>query len=241
MELGSAKFSGKQRIEPFNEEVTIQFDAVDAMRTVYLSEGSAVIPVLSVYDFHLPFTLRYLHEAIYGENSSCAGRALRNIIIVQAADLIKDRVNLKGFYRRSCVGSELVDWLLEHCPFVQCRSMAIGVWQLLLDMGIMSSVDQHLYFQDTYVFYQFSSDECSYLYCEFEREEEWQNGVKLLLQLVPLLPSRAGICELSHQKIEDPEESSDEILARLTSAVQRELAAVIALKARKSGYQNAAF
>nr|XP_058930022.1 rap guanine nucleotide exchange factor 5 isoform X1 [Kogia breviceps] len=155
---------------------------------------------------------------IYGENSSCAGRALRNIIIVQAADLIKDRVNLKGFYRRSCVGSELVDWLLEHCPLVQCRSMAIGVWQLLLDMGIMSSVDQHLCFQDTYVFYQFSSDECSYLYCEFEREEAWQNGVKLLLQLVPLLPTRAGICELSHQKIEDSEESSHEILCRLTSA-----------------------
>uniref|UniRef100_A0A8C5VF19 Rap guanine nucleotide exchange factor 5 n=1 Tax=Microcebus murinus TaxID=30608 RepID=A0A8C5VF19_MICMU len=116
--------------------------------------------------------------------------------------------------------------------------MAVGVWQLLLDMGIMISVDQHLYFQDTYVFYQFSSDECSYLYCEFEREEEWQNGVKLLLQLVPLIPSRAGICELSHQKIEDPEESSDEILARLTSAVQRELAAVIALKARKSAIEQ---
>ncbi|XP_030894403.1 rap guanine nucleotide exchange factor 5 isoform X2 [Leptonychotes weddellii] len=139
---------------------------------------------------------------------------------------------------RSCVGSELVDWLLEHCPFVQCRSMAIGVWQLLLDMGIMLSVDQNLYFQDTYVFYQFSSDECSYLYCEFEREEEWQNGVKLLLQLVPLIPARAGICELSHQKMEDSEESSDEILARLTSAVQRELAAVIALKARKSAIEQ---
>uniref|UniRef100_A0A8C0JMD3 Rap guanine nucleotide exchange factor 5 n=1 Tax=Canis lupus dingo TaxID=286419 RepID=A0A8C0JMD3_CANLU len=116
--------------------------------------------------------------------------------------------------------------------------MAIGVWQLLLDMGIMLSVDQNLYFQDTYVFYQFSSDECSYLYCEFEREEEWQNGVKLLLQLVPLIPARAGICELSHQKIEDSEESSDEILARLTSAVQRELAAVIALKARKSAIEQ---
>ncbi|KAM4874204.1 rap guanine nucleotide exchange factor 5 isoform 1-T1 [Thomomys bottae] len=181
--------------------------------------------------------LEHAPSQIYGENSSCAGRALRNIIIVQAADLVKDRVNLKGFYRKSCVGSELVDWLLEHCPFVQCRSMAIGVWQLLLDMGIMSSVDQHLYFQDTYVFYQFSSDECSYLYCEFEREEEWQNGVKLLLQLVPLIPARAG-CELSHQKLEDPEESSDEILARLTSAVQRELAAVIALKARKSAVEQ---
>ncbi|XP_036992178.2 rap guanine nucleotide exchange factor 5 [Artibeus jamaicensis] len=182
--------------------------------------------------------LEHTSSQIYGENSSCAGRALRNIIIVQAADLIKDRVNLKGFYRRSCVGSELVDWLLEHCPFVQCRSMAVGVWQLLLDMGIMSSVDQHVYFQDTYVFYQFSSDECSYLYCEFEREDEWQNGVRLLLQLVPLLPSRAGLCELSPQKIEDSEESSDEILARLTSAVQRELAAVIALRAKKSAIEQ---
>uniref|UniRef100_A0A8C2ML50 Rap guanine nucleotide exchange factor (GEF) 5 n=1 Tax=Cricetulus griseus TaxID=10029 RepID=A0A8C2ML50_CRIGR len=182
--------------------------------------------------------LEHSPSQIYGENSSCAGRALRNIIIVQGADLVKDRVNLKGFYRRSCVGSELVDWLLEHCPFVQCRSMAIGVWQLLLDMGIMSSVDQHLYFQDNYVFYQFSSEECSYLYCEFEREEEWQNGVKLLLQLVHLIPARAGICDLSHQKVEDSEESSDEILARLTSAVQRELAAVIALKARKSAIEQ---
>ncbi|KAM5271910.1 rap guanine nucleotide exchange factor 5 isoform 2-T2 [Ctenodactylus gundi] len=178
--------------------------------------------------------LEHTPSQIYGENSSCAGRALRNIIIVQAADLVKDRVNLKGFYRRSCVGSELVDWLLEHCPFVPCRAMAIGVWQLLMDMGIMSSVDQHLYFQDTYVFYQFSSDECNYLYCEFEREEGWQNGVKLLLQLVPLLPAS----ELAHQKIEDSEESSDEILARLTSAVQRELAAVIALKARKSALEQ---
>lgn len=47
--------------------------------------------------------------------------------------------------RRSCVGSELVDWLLEHCPFVQCRSMAIGVWQLLLDMGIMLSGQYYMF------------------------------------------------------------------------------------------------
>nr|XP_045720543.1 rap guanine nucleotide exchange factor 5 isoform X3 [Mirounga angustirostris] len=38
--------------------------------------------------------------------------------------------------------------------------------------------------------------------------------------------------------MEDSEESSDEILARLTSAVQRELAAVIALKARKSAIEQ---
>ncbi|XP_019390016.1 PREDICTED: rap guanine nucleotide exchange factor 5 [Crocodylus porosus] len=171
---------------------------------------------------------------IYGESSSCAGRALRNIFTVQASDLIKDRVYVTGICRRSCIGSQLVDWLLQHCPFVKYRSTAVGVWQLLLDMGIVLSVDRELCFQDTYAFYQFSADECTYLFCEFERDEGWQNGVKLLLQLVPLTPPRITACNLPDQKIEDAAETEAEILARLTSAVQRELAAVIALKARKS-------
>ncbi|NXR33656.1 RPGF5 factor, partial [Zosterops hypoxanthus] len=171
---------------------------------------------------------------IYGESSSCAGRALRNIFTLQASDLIKDRVYLTGICRRSCVGSELVDWLLEQCPFVKCRSTAAGVWQLLLDMGIILSVDRQLYFQDSQAFYQFSADECTYLFCEFEKEEAWKNGVKLLLQLLPLSPPRIDMCNLPDQKIEDTAETNAEILARLTSAVQRELAAVIALKARKS-------
>ncbi|NXF35776.1 RPGF5 factor, partial [Nyctibius bracteatus] len=172
---------------------------------------------------------------IYGESSSCAGRALRNIFTLQASNLIKDRVYPTGICRRSCVGSELVDWLLEQCPFVKCRSTAAGVWQLLLDMGIILSVDRQLYFQDTHAFYQFSADECTYLFCEFEKEEGWKNGVKLLLQLLPLSPPRIDMCNLPDQKIEDTAETNAEILARLTSAVQRELAAVIALKARKSG------
>ncbi|NXD25080.1 RPGF5 factor, partial [Spelaeornis formosus] len=171
---------------------------------------------------------------IYGESSSCAGRALRNIFTLQASDLIKDRVYLTGICRRSCVGSELVDWLLEQCPFVKCRSTAVGVWQLLLDMGIILSVDRQLYFQDSHAFYQFSADECTYLFCEFEKEEAWKNGVKLLLQLLPLSPPTIDMCSLPDQKIEDTAETNAEILARLTSAVQRELAAVIALKARKS-------
>ncbi|EMP29852.1 Rap guanine nucleotide exchange factor 5 [Chelonia mydas] len=165
--------------------------------------------------------------------------------------VIRDCYNMKYVAEcgKSCVGSELVDWLLEHCPFVKCRSTAVGVWQLLLDMGIVLSgqcygnksyhVDRQLYFQDTHVFYQFSADECTYLFCEFERDEGWQNGVKLLLQLVPLTSPRAAICNLPGQKIEDTAETNAEILARLTSAVQKELAAVIALKARKSAvYQN---
>uniref|UniRef100_A0A8C0EMH8 Rap guanine nucleotide exchange factor 5 n=1 Tax=Bubo bubo TaxID=30461 RepID=A0A8C0EMH8_BUBBB len=162
--------------------------------------GRRINPCLSQFSISL-------FIQIYGESSSCAGRALRNIFTLQASDLIKDRAYLTGICRRSCVGSELVDWLLEQCPFVKCRSTAVGVWQLLLDMGIILSVDRQLYFQDTHAFYQFSADECTYLFCEFEKEEGWKNGVKLLLQLLPLSPPRIDI----------------------------ELAAVIALKARKSG------
>ncbi|XP_010146030.1 PREDICTED: rap guanine nucleotide exchange factor 5-like, partial [Eurypyga helias] len=161
---------------------------------------------------------RLAEEKIYGESSSCAGRALRNIFTLQASDLIKDRVYLTGICRRSCVGSELVDWLLEQCPFVKCRSTAVGVWQLLLDMGIILSVDRQLYFQDAHAFYQFSADECTYLFCEFEKEEGWKNGVKLLLQLLPLSPPRIDMCNLPDQKIEDTAETNAEILARLTSA-----------------------
>ncbi|XP_053266420.1 rap guanine nucleotide exchange factor 5 [Podarcis raffonei] len=171
---------------------------------------------------------------IYGEGASCAGRALRNVFILQASDLMKDRMSLMGLCRRSCIGSELVDWLLKRCPFIKSRSTAAGIWQLLLNMRIVLSVDKQIYFQDKYVFYQFSADECTYLFCEYERDDGWKNGVKLLLQLVPVIPPRINTCNLSNRKIEDTTETNAEILSRLTSAVQRELAAVLAIKARKS-------
>ncbi|XP_044300019.1 rap guanine nucleotide exchange factor 5-like isoform X2 [Varanus komodoensis] len=59
---------------------------------------------------------------IYGESASCAGRALRNVFILQASDLLKDRMSLMGL----------------------CRSTAAGVWQLLLNMGIVLSGHREL-------------------------------------------------------------------------------------------------
>uniref|UniRef100_A0A8C8S1R0 Uncharacterized protein n=1 Tax=Pelusios castaneus TaxID=367368 RepID=A0A8C8S1R0_9SAUR len=81
------------------------------------------------------------------------------------------------------------------------------------------TVDRQICFQDTHVFYQFSADECTYLFCEFERDEGWQNGVKLLLQLLPLTSSR----------------TINDMLCLVDITYFLELAAVIALKARKSG------
>uniref|UniRef100_A0A8C5WH99 Rap guanine nucleotide exchange factor 5 n=1 Tax=Leptobrachium leishanense TaxID=445787 RepID=A0A8C5WH99_9ANUR len=176
---------------------------------------------------------------LYGESIACAGRALRNALKSQAADLIRDRMYLTCMCRKSCVGSELVDWLLQECPFVQCRYTAAGIWQTLLKLGILLSVDKQLCFQDAYVFYQFSSSECPERVCEFGRDTGWLMAVKLLKQLAPLAPLTSNLCDMSAEKLESATDANSKILqiqalARLTSAVQRELAAVIALKARKS-------
>ncbi|TRY72897.1 hypothetical protein DNTS_021712, partial [Danionella cerebrum] len=97
---------------------------------------------------------------------------------------------LRGPLLRSYVGVELVQWLLEQCVSVQCRSMAVRVWQVLMELGILHSVDQRLVFEDSNSYYQFSFEECEAQACEFRNEDEWQNGVRLLLQLVPYVQFR---------------------------------------------------
>ncbi|OCT74082.1 hypothetical protein XELAEV_18033044mg [Xenopus laevis] len=161
---------------------------------------------------------------LYGESVSCAGRALRNAVRSQTPELIRDRMYLTCICRKSCVGSELVDWLLQHCPFVQCRYTAASIWQILLKLGILLSVDKQLCFQDAYVFYQFSSEECGNAACEFGREKGWLMGVRLLKQLVPLVPLTSNMCDVSAEKLDHSNEANNKILqiqalARLTSAV----------------------
>uniref|UniRef100_A0A8C0YDB0 Rap guanine nucleotide exchange factor 5 n=2 Tax=Cyprinus carpio TaxID=7962 RepID=A0A8C0YDB0_CYPCA len=167
----------------------------------------------------------------------CAGRALRNAFLSHGPYPAKDKIHLARIIRRSYVGVELVQWLLEQCVSVQCRLMASRVWQVLLELGILHSVDQRLVFEDSNTYYQFSFEECDAQGCEFRNEEEWQNGVRLLLQLVPYVQFR-----VVSPPEEDPERKRDicseilqmKALERLTSTVQNELAAALARKAKKS-------
>lgn len=41
--------------------------------------------------------------------------------------------------RRSYVGVELVQWLCEQCVYVRCRTTAVRVWQVLLELGVLLS------------------------------------------------------------------------------------------------------
>uniref|UniRef100_A0A8C9QXN5 Rap guanine nucleotide exchange factor 5 n=1 Tax=Scleropages formosus TaxID=113540 RepID=A0A8C9QXN5_SCLFO len=53
--------------------------------------------------------------------------------------------------------------------------------------------DHRISFEDSNTYYQFSFEECHAKTCEFQDEGEWQNGVRLLLQLVPYVPVQTGM------------------------------------------------
>ncbi|XP_072365318.1 rap guanine nucleotide exchange factor 5 isoform X1 [Scyliorhinus torazame] len=178
---------------------------------------------------------------IYSETICCAGRALRNNFVTQAPHLVKDRVTNKGKCKSSCVGFEMVDWLLDQCPFIYPRSKAEGIWQILAELGIVSSVmGKQEDFHDKDIFYQFSDDECDVLVCPFGKEEEWKNGVRLLGHLVPYIQSRTNLQITSEKRsAEEKIVPCDEVLqiqalALLSATVKKELVAAIASKGETS-------
>jgi hypothetical protein len=40
-------------------------------------------------------------------------------------------------YRQCCSGKDLVDWLMKLNKCLQSRSQAVGMWQVLVDEGII--------------------------------------------------------------------------------------------------------
>ncbi|KAL0962041.1 hypothetical protein UPYG_G00334960 [Umbra pygmaea] len=168
----------------------------------------------------------------------CAGRAVRNAFLSHGPYPAKDKIHLARIIRRSYVGVELVQWLCEQCVYVRCRSMAARVWQVLLELGILLSVDQRVVFGDSNSYYQFSFEECQSAACEFcgLEKEAWPEAVRLLLQLVPYVQFRTGSEEDSEGNRDVCGDSFLQMkaLERLTSTVQNELAAALAHKARKA-------
>lgn len=41
-------------------------------------------------------------------------------------------------FRQCCVGTELVDWMMQQSPCVHSRSQAVGMWQVLLEEGVLN-------------------------------------------------------------------------------------------------------
>uniref|UniRef100_A0A8C2EY32 Rap guanine nucleotide exchange factor (GEF) 4 n=1 Tax=Cyprinus carpio TaxID=7962 RepID=A0A8C2EY32_CYPCA len=119
-----------------------------------------------------------------------ASKVLRNTILSRAPHIIRDRKYHLKTYRRCCMGTELVDWLMQHTSCVHSRVQAVGMWQVLLEEGVLNHVDQELSFQDKYLFYRFLEDESEDAPLPTEEEkkesdEELQDTLLLLSQIGP--------------------------------------------------------
>uniref|UniRef100_A0A8C8F4K1 Rap guanine nucleotide exchange factor (GEF) 3 n=1 Tax=Oncorhynchus tshawytscha TaxID=74940 RepID=A0A8C8F4K1_ONCTS len=140
-------------------------------------------------------------------------------------------------YRQCCSGKELVDWLMKLNECFQSRSQAVGMWQVLVDEGIIVHVKQELNFHDKDTqFYRFLDLEFGLNHMTNEKDQlddELQEGLSLLLQIGPdaLLTMILRKCP-SQRSAEDMEVIYEELLhvkaaAHLSTSVRKELAAVL--------------
>uniref|UniRef100_A0A7N8XL31 Rap guanine nucleotide exchange factor 4-like n=1 Tax=Mastacembelus armatus TaxID=205130 RepID=A0A7N8XL31_9TELE len=179
-----------------------------------------------------------LHDSIPSEKLQRAGKVLRNAILSRAPHMIRDRKYHLKTYRQCCVGTELVDWLVLQSACVLTRSHAVGMWQALLEEGVLNHVDQELGFQDKYLFYRFLDDEeeDTPLPSEEEKresEEELPETILFLAQIGPDALLRMILRKSPGQRTgDDLEIIYDELLhikalAHLSNTVKRELASVV--------------
>ncbi|XP_036959596.1 rap guanine nucleotide exchange factor 3 isoform X1 [Acanthopagrus latus] len=165
-----------------------------------------------------------------------AARSLYSIMIERNPGLIRDRKYHLKTYRQCCTGKELVDWLMKQNDCLQSRSQAVGMWQVLVDEGILVHVKHELNFLDKDTqFYRFQDAECGLNHTTNEREsdDELQESLSLLSQLGPdaLLTMILRKCP-SQRSAEDLEVIYEELLhvkaaAHLSTSVRKELAAVL--------------
>uniref|UniRef100_A0A3Q2XLY9 Rap guanine nucleotide exchange factor (GEF) 3 n=1 Tax=Hippocampus comes TaxID=109280 RepID=A0A3Q2XLY9_HIPCM len=137
-------------------------------------------------------------------------------------------------HRQCCSGKELVDWLMGQNEGLQLRSQAVGMWQVLVDEGILVHVKHEANFHDKDTqFYRFLDSECGLNHLTKDSEDELQESLSLLSQLGPdaLLTMILRKCP-NQRSAEDLEVIFEELLhlkaaAHLSASVRRELAAVL--------------
>lgn len=66
------------------------------------------------------------------------GGALRSLLLSDSTGCLKDRKVSGKLIRKCAPGIELVDWLVNLSPVVHTRIQATGMWQALLEEGVIS-------------------------------------------------------------------------------------------------------
>ncbi|NXJ32746.1 RPGF4 factor, partial [Ciconia maguari] len=187
---------------------------------------------------HIPHRPTKTITQVPSEKILRAGKILRNTILSRAPHMIRDRKYHLKTYRQCCVGTELVDWMMQQSPCVHSRTQAVGMWQVLLEEGVLNHVDQEHHFQDKYLFYRFLDDEREDAPLPTEEEkkecdEELQDTMLLLSQIGPDAHMRMILRKPPGQRtVDDLEIIYEELLhikalSHLSTTVKRELAGVL--------------
>uniref|UniRef100_A0A671S310 Rap guanine nucleotide exchange factor 3-like n=1 Tax=Sinocyclocheilus anshuiensis TaxID=1608454 RepID=A0A671S310_9TELE len=118
-----------------------------------------------------------------------AARVVYSTLMERNPGLIRDRKHHLKTYRQCCSGKELVDWLMKLNDCFQSRSQAVGMWQVLVDEGILSHVKQELNFHDKDTqFHRFMEAEFDLNHTTNEKDskdDELQESLSLLVQMGP--------------------------------------------------------
>ncbi|KAI4575067.1 hypothetical protein MJG53_002998 [Ovis ammon polii x Ovis aries] len=195
---------------------------------------------------HVPLRPANTITKVPSEKILRAGKILRNAILSRAPHMIRDRKYHLKTYRQCCVGTELVDWMLQQTPCVHSRTQAVGMWQVLVEDSVLNHVDQEHHFQDKYLFYRFLDDEHEDAPLPTEEEkkecdEELQDTMLLLSQMGPDAHMRMVLRKPPGQRtMDDLEIIYEELLhikalSHLSTTVKRELAAVLIFESHAKG------
>lgn len=195
---------------------------------------------------HVPLRPAHTITKVPSEKILRAGKILRIAILSRAPHMIRDRKYHLKTYRQCCVGTELVDWMIQQTSCVHSRTQAVGMWQVLLEDGVLNHVDQERHFQDKYLFYRFLDDEREDAPLPTEEEkkecdEELQDTMLLLSQMGPDAHMRMILRKPPGQRtVDDLEIIYDELLhikalSHLSTTVKRELAGVLIFESHAKG------
>lgn len=103
-------------------------------------------PALPITETPSPLTLRM-------------GSALRALLIADNSSCLKDRKVSGKLIKKCAPGMELVDWLMNLSAIVHNRMQASGMWQALLEEGVLVHVNKEQPFKDKCFLYRFRLDE----------------------------------------------------------------------------------
>ncbi|XP_051479124.1 rap guanine nucleotide exchange factor 4 isoform X9 [Apus apus] len=210
-------------------------DSMSSSALCQVSKNCNKTPLIEPHNPHRPTKTI---TQVPSEKILRAGKILRNTILSRAPHMIRDRKYHLKTYRQCCVGTELVDWMMQQSPCVHSRTQAVGMWQVLLEEGVLNHVDQEHHFQDKYLFYRFLDDEREDAPLPTEEEkkecdEELQDTMLLLSQIGPDAHMRMLLRKPPGQRtVDDLEIIYEELLhikalSHLSTTVKRELAGVL--------------